>query len=193
MSKAQVFLSKTLLTGGSTLALDYIDGDLLALATDDDWAFVPVSGVLYVYKLNRSSSASESSPDVIVPDTNPGTKRWELQATGKIPIDLTAKTTTGTLSAADMAGNCLITNTGAGGNIELTLLPGAADLAFEFEITAAHELKFTAAGSNAFKWYTTVGAAGGSLYSSTIGTRGKVSWNGANWSIDCNGPMSMTT
>lgn len=71
-----LYYSKTALTGGAANALDYIDGDLL---TDGDIAFVYVSGVLYVYKLNASSSAAESSPTVITPDTNPGTKRWELQ------------------------------------------------------------------------------------------------------------------
>ncbi|MHB8110489.1 MAG: hypothetical protein ACYDHW_10715, partial [Syntrophorhabdaceae bacterium] len=72
----KIYTSKTALTGGTATALDYIDGSLLS---DGDIALVFVSGILYTYKLNGSSSAAESSPAVIAPDTNPGTKRWELQ------------------------------------------------------------------------------------------------------------------
>jgi len=75
-----VYYSKTALTGGTATALDYIDGNLLV---DGDIAHVFVSGAYYVYKLNASSSAVEAVPTVIVPDTNPGTKRWELQAAMK--------------------------------------------------------------------------------------------------------------
>ena len=64
------------LTGGDATALDYLDGSLL---TDGDVVHVFISGVLYVYRLNGSSSASENSPWIITPNTNPGTKRWEWQ------------------------------------------------------------------------------------------------------------------
>jgi hypothetical protein len=74
----KIYYSKTALTGGAEAALDYIDGDLL---TDGDVAHVMVSGILYTYKLNASSSATEAAPHVITPDTNPGTKRWLLQQT----------------------------------------------------------------------------------------------------------------
>lgn len=71
-----VYLSKTTLTGGGATALDYIDGNLLY---DGDIAHVFVSGTLYVYKLNATSGASPSSPSIIAPVTNAGTKRWILQ------------------------------------------------------------------------------------------------------------------
>ncbi|KKN57508.1 hypothetical protein LCGC14_0561250, partial [marine sediment metagenome] len=63
------------LTGGVDGDLDFIDGAGLA---DGDGAFVVTSGKSYTYTLNDSSGASESIPDVISPDTNPGTKRWIL-------------------------------------------------------------------------------------------------------------------
>jgi hypothetical protein len=63
------------LTGGTSGMLDAIDG---AALSDGDAAQAVVSGNNYHYHLNASSSASENSPYVIVPDTNPGTKRWEL-------------------------------------------------------------------------------------------------------------------
>lgn len=71
-----IYYSKTALTGGAANALDYIDGSLL---NDGDFAFVTVYGVLYVYRLSSSSGASESSPAIIAPDTNAGTKRWLMQ------------------------------------------------------------------------------------------------------------------
>lgn len=69
---------KTALTGGTATSLDGIDGSSLS---DGDFAFVMVGGVLYTYILDASSGATESSPDVISPDTNAGTKRWILQQT----------------------------------------------------------------------------------------------------------------
>ena len=64
------------LTGGATGALDAIDGTALA---DQDMAFVSVKGgFTYHYILNATSGAAESSPDVISPDANAGTKRWIL-------------------------------------------------------------------------------------------------------------------
>lgn len=67
---------KTLLTGGVAAALDGIDG---AGLLDGDFAFVMAGGVAYTYVLDDDSAATESSPGVIAPDTNPGDKRWILQ------------------------------------------------------------------------------------------------------------------
>jgi len=80
--------NKTLLTGGTAAALDSIDG---ATLLDGDRAFVAVSGVLYYYVLDDDSGAAEASPNIIAPDTNPGNKRWILQAincgSGTIAVD----------------------------------------------------------------------------------------------------------
>ena len=71
-----IYLSKTTLTGGGATALDSIDG---AGLTDGDIAHVYAAGGKYEYKLNATSGATESSPEVISPDANAGTKRWILQ------------------------------------------------------------------------------------------------------------------
>ncbi len=63
----------TALTGGGSGALDAIDGTALQ---NQDMAVGVVGGISYTYYLNSTSGVSESSPLVIVPDTNPGTKRW---------------------------------------------------------------------------------------------------------------------
>jgi hypothetical protein len=68
----KIYYSRTGLTGGTT-NLDGIDG---ANLNDKDIAYVSVSGVQYIYILDAYSGATESSPYVITPDSNPGTKRW---------------------------------------------------------------------------------------------------------------------
>lgn len=65
------------LTGGVDGDLDYIDG---AGLVDGDGCFVVTSSYVYVYVLDASSGAGESSPNIISPDTNPGTKRWLLKS-----------------------------------------------------------------------------------------------------------------
>lgn len=64
------------LVGGGTRAVDSVDGDDL---TEGDFAIVGVGGQMYLYRLDATSGAAESSPDIIAPDTDPGNKRWELQ------------------------------------------------------------------------------------------------------------------
>lgn len=73
---AKTVYIKTALTGGASTALDGIDGDALL---NGDFAHVTISNILYFYVLDATSGASESSPTVISPDANAGTKRWLLQ------------------------------------------------------------------------------------------------------------------
>jgi hypothetical protein len=68
--------SKTTLIGGGATALDSIDG---AGLVDGDIAFVAVSGILYTYRLNATSGATDDGLNVIAPDANAGDKRWILQ------------------------------------------------------------------------------------------------------------------
>jgi hypothetical protein len=65
------------LTGGGDGKLDAINGNAL---DDGDMAVVidSVNNKVYIYTLEGSSGASESSPEVISPDTNAGDKRWIL-------------------------------------------------------------------------------------------------------------------
>jgi len=103
---AKTAYQKTALTGGSSTALDGINGSNLV---DGDFAYVMVSNVQYVYVLDADSGAAESSPDVISPDTNAGTKRWILQKaygpTGAASI------TSGTISGVTVSASTL-TDTG---------------------------------------------------------------------------------
>lgn len=65
------------LTGGGTGALDKINGQILS---DGDYAIVTdaANNKTYLYTLVADSGAAESSPDVISPASNAGTKRWVL-------------------------------------------------------------------------------------------------------------------
>lgn len=68
------FYPYTVLTGGGVGALDGEDGAGLAAG---DVAFVVLASGVYHY-VNVQDSATENSPYVIRPDTNPGTNSWHL-------------------------------------------------------------------------------------------------------------------
>lgn len=70
------------LTGGTDDALDGYDG---AELNDKDAAIVVTATAFYHYILDDDSGAAESSPDVIKPDDNAGTKRWILTGVGGSP------------------------------------------------------------------------------------------------------------
>ena len=69
------FYPFTALIGGGAGALDKQDGAGLA---DGDGAMVIISNNVYWYLLDATSGSAESSPEIISPDTNAGTKRWLL-------------------------------------------------------------------------------------------------------------------
>ena len=73
------------LTGGATGSLDSIDGDSL---NNNDGATVLTSTYAYLYRLNSTSGAAESSPDIISPDSNAGDKRWILISRNHVIEDL---------------------------------------------------------------------------------------------------------
>ena len=72
-------IGATSLTGGGAGALDTYDGSTL---TDGDPAIVQTDGIIYFYRLDADSAATESSPGIIKPDSNAGDKRWILQDIG---------------------------------------------------------------------------------------------------------------
>lgn len=76
IADATLFNARTL-TGGSSTSLDGINGRKLK---DGDRAWVLTTSTIYFYYLDADSAASESSPDIISPDSNAGDKRWILAA-----------------------------------------------------------------------------------------------------------------
>ena len=73
---AKNFYGATIRTGGGIGALDSIDG---ANLNNLDAAFVQTLNTLYPYTLDEDSGLAEDGINVIIPDTNPGIKRWILQ------------------------------------------------------------------------------------------------------------------
>jgi hypothetical protein len=88
------------LTGGGAGALDAIDGAIIA---DGDAALVidSTNDKTYFYTLNSSSGAAESSPTVISPDSNAGTKRWILTSINMV-VSGSLNATVDRLTANDM-------------------------------------------------------------------------------------------
>lgn len=74
------------LLGGVLGALDALDGSGLA---DLDGAVVITAVNTYFYTLDEDSGLAEAAPGVVAPDTNPGAKRWILQALVAAGLDLT--------------------------------------------------------------------------------------------------------
>ncbi len=140
------------LTGGGANALDFIDGDSL---TDLDVARVLVGNIKYEYILDADSGLTESSPDRIVPDTNPGTKVWILQIPG------------GTGLPRSYLAGCLLSNdTDTAHDINITAgeardSADGADLALSSETTKQIDAVF-AAGDDAGGMFT--GAVGNSTW-----------------------------
>jgi len=69
------FYGATSLIGGGSGALDAIDGSDLS---DGDGAVVIQDGSFTMYHLDATKDEAESSPLIISPDDNAGTKRWVL-------------------------------------------------------------------------------------------------------------------
>jgi hypothetical protein len=122
-------------TGGGD-CLDGIDGETL---TAGDGAFVVMDAgsttpQTYVYRL-YASSASESDPSIVAPDTNPGTKRWHLASC--VPSEIDGHTA---VSPAAILLNCgaTIFNYGQGAaDVNITLPTAAADLSFVMTVGTA--------------------------------------------------------
>ena len=130
------------LIGGVADDLDFHDG---AILNDDDIGIVSVSDNVYIYRLEATSGAAESSPDVISPDSNAGNKRWLLQsiqaatmqaATGGFGIARTDGTlhvqtaSAGAVTARAEANDVVVENNASGG---ISILgPDAENLNFYF-------------------------------------------------------------
>jgi len=102
MAIKQIYHCVNLTGGVDSTYLDYTDGNSLS---DKDRAFVINASTFYLYELNATSGAAESSPNIIAPDTNAGTKRWILITS----YSLTSVTTS--VTAADNDADTSIATT----------------------------------------------------------------------------------
>lgn len=91
--------TKSALTGGTSGALDSIDGSSLS---DGDRAIVFTSTYYYIYYLDSDNAGTESSPNIISPDSNAGTKRWVLISDPNLEISVGDN---GQIKIGDTTGN----------------------------------------------------------------------------------------
>jgi len=95
-------------------------------------------------------------------------------------------------TVCDLLGNTIFSNAAATDAVEITLLAGAEGYGFRFYVAEAQYLKFTANGSETFRYGSTQSAAGGYIRSNTIGRSGIVEWVDSQWVIHfINGAVSV--
>lgn len=78
--------------------------------------------------------------------------------------------------AADVLGNTIITNLGATGEVNLTLVSATVGLTVHCEVRAAYYLRCTAAATETIEYGGTVGSAAGYVRSNVAGT---------SWTLQC--------
>jgi len=88
-----------------------------------------------------------------------------------------------TVSANDLRGNTIITNTGAAGEVILSLPAGAAGYVFRAEVTAAQYLRVKANGSETISFEADTTAAGGYFRCNQSGGLLEGRWNGTKYII----------
>ena len=103
------------LTGGTGTDLDGTDGAALA---DGDLALVADGTDIYFYRLDATSGAAESVPDIISPDTNAGDKRWILQNVYSVTSGINPPA--GVEITGNIAGMVLSNDTDADHDINVT-------------------------------------------------------------------------
>ena len=203
----KIYYSKTTRTGGGATALDSIDGNSLV---DGDFGYVTISGIsLEVYKLKAGSA---SPPGSFPPATNPGTKRWELLSvlpgfasaaeilTGTEPakaippdqlkaagfiarVNKTEANSPYTVTAANLTGLSVFTNTGAGAQTIFQLPAGVDGYTFKGIVTVAQYMQFLCNGTETIRFQGTQSAAGGYVRSNVIGNTIQGEWSGTEWVI----------
>ena len=171
----------TALTGGAANALDFIDGSGI---NNGDIAFTKVNGTFYFHRANTSGGASEDSPLIIVPDTNPGSINWELASSNVPPQKVkTQADSPYSVSASDLTAGLMILNTGATGALNLSLPAGANNYQLMCYVAAAQYLRCTANGSEKFRYLSQQSAGGGYIRSNVVGTFWIIRWLNGEWVI----------
>ncbi len=131
------FYGATALTGGGTGALDKLDGDDLS---DKDGALVILATGIHLYILDDDSGAGENSPDIIAPDTNPGTKRW-------IRVDMNYFAGDIEMASIVPGTSLVISRTGGDVNLKVISTTDNANLIVETENNEYASFMWTGTGS----------------------------------------------
>jgi len=108
------------LTGGGAGALDKLDG---AILVNEDYANGVVGVYNYVYQLIAASGATPDGENVIIPITNPGTKRWLLR--NKSSSVNTGDAASLPIGGGTLTGDLNVGTTSAGHNVALRATEGS--------------------------------------------------------------------
>jgi len=96
-----------------------------------------------------------------------------------------------TVTAANLNGLVILTNTGASGETIFQLPAGADGYAFEAVVTAAQYLQIKANGTETIRYLAEQSAAGGYMRSNVVGNTVRGVWSGTEWVIvSINGPWT---
>ena len=162
---------RTALTGGAAGSLDEYDADNL---NDGDRCMTVLStGVYYIHRLNATSGAVESSPDVIKPDSGGGVspyvgdKRWvvcssgTLVITGALTVDgvLTVKPD-GTNEVLQVNDGSLDLSDGNAGTAGTATIDASGNLSYNKNISAVDLDGIIGSNTPAAGSFTTLGASG---------------------------------
>jgi len=102
---------------------------------------------------------------------------------------LSAKTADATLTAAELLGATIFTNTGASGAVNLTLPAGSSGHRFMGIVTVAQYLRFTADGTEKFRYRANQSAAGGYIRTNVVGNIISGYWTGSEWGLSLVGAI----
>ena len=88
-----------------------------------------------------------------------------------------------TVTAADLTGLIVFTNTGAGAQVIFQLPAGADGYVFKGLVTATQYMQFLCNGTEKIRYLATQSAAGGYVRSNVIGNSIQAVWSGTEWVI----------
>ena len=112
------------------------------------------------------------------------TADYTVTSSDLMPLTFTENDDGGDETLTLTVGTTIITNTGAAGAVNLSLPVGASGYQFLGIVTVAQYLRFTANGTETFRWKSTQGAAGGYTRSNVIGNMLHGYWAGSEWLLD---------
>jgi hypothetical protein len=112
---ANIYFCTSLANGAG--ALTYLDGDILA---DKDGALVLGDGYGDIYELDANSGATESSPNILAPLVNAGTKRW-LRKNRFIANSVMAADGSGYISPLTVGASTVVGRKSTGGIVAITI------------------------------------------------------------------------
>jgi hypothetical protein len=133
-----------------------------------------------VYHLNRYWALMSNLADVTA--KTPGTDS-EWQVVNTVTPNYVAKTADYTVLTTDLLGGTVLTNSGATGEVIMSLPAGAAGYEFEFEVVAAQYLRIKADGTETISFDGSTTAAGGYIRTNVPTRRCRGKWNGTKYVI----------